>query len=376
MKAIKWTISIFIILLSFIVTLVTIQSITAHDGNSLNPLNWFKDHAVDNPFFESTTPEVSCNIDSHKFTYVKNIYCDGVKGRTYWYSPDLVKDPIVKMTATLHGTGWLRTNFCGYIDDEFKGNHNFTTAVKKGSTIAAFVPYRGAVHDEEIELEFTGNLKKETKTYQWKAKGTVELTPVYWQRKWGLNIGSSSGGVALTGEWKKGNIQDYTPLPIEEPHDGYVEGAWEVKVKEEQLDIDKNGNPCGGSSSGGSSNNNYSNGNNNGNDSEGTESGQVTAPDRPGRFTLTPYKYSILLRWEPSDSDGGSPIERYEYQYQSGNYNRRAWSSWSEWTSAGKRRSTWITGLSPGVNYGVRMRAYNGEEYSRKTGIVIVRTKK
>lgn len=121
-----------------------------------------------------------------------------------------------------------------------------------------------------------------------------------------------------------------------------------------------------------------SNDNNNGDGSEDTDSGEVTAPDRPSSLTLTPYKYSILLRWEPSDSDGGSPIERYEYQYQSGNYNRKVWSEWSEWTSAGtgNSRSTWITGLNPGVNYGVRMRAYNGEEYSVQTGIVIVKTKK
>ncbi len=369
MKAIKWTISISIIILSFIVTLVTIQSITAHDGNSLNPVNWFKDHAVDNPFFESTTPEVSCNIDNHKFTYVKQTYCDEVKGRNYWYSPDLVKDPIVKMTATLHGTGWVRTNFYGYIDGELKGDHNFTQAEKKGSTIAAFVPYRGAVHDEEIEVIFTGELKKETKTYEWKAKGTVELTPIYWKRKWGLNIGESSGGFALTGNWEDGKIQEYTPLPEEDPHNGFVEGSWDVTVKEEKLDYDKNGNPCGGSSSGGSSDNN-------GDGSEDTNSNEATVPDRPGSFTLSPRRIAILLRWEPSASDGGSPITGYEYQYQSGNYNRKVWSEWSEWTSAGtgNSRSTWITGLNPGVNYGVRMRAVNDEGYSSKTGIVIVET--
>ena len=150
------------------------------------------------------------------------------------------------MTATLHGTGWLRTKFYGYIDDELKGNHNFTEAKKKGSTIAAFVPFRGFVHDEEIVVEFKGDLKKETKTYEWKAKGTVELQPIYWKRKWGLNIGESSGGFSLTGNWEDGKIQEYTPLPEEEPHNGYVEGSWNVKVKEDHRNIDKNGNRCWG----------------------------------------------------------------------------------------------------------------------------------
>lgn len=242
MKAIKWTISIFIIILSFIVTLVTIQSITAHQ--KWNPVGG--PHSVYKPFFESTTPDVSCNIDNHKFTYVKQTYCDGVKGRNYWYSPDLVKDPIVIMTASLHGAGWIRTNFYGYIDSEFKGNHNFSTAYKSAPWFAAFVPYRGHVHDKEIEVEFTGELKNSTKTYEWKAKGMVELTPVYWKQKWGLNIGKSSGGFGLTGHWEDGKIQEYTPLPVEEPHDGFVEGSWEVKIKEEQLDVDKNGNRCWG----------------------------------------------------------------------------------------------------------------------------------
>lgn len=50
MKAVKWTISILLIILSSIVTLVTIKSITAHQENSANPITWFGDHAVDNPF--------------------------------------------------------------------------------------------------------------------------------------------------------------------------------------------------------------------------------------------------------------------------------------------------------------------------------------
>lgn len=105
-----------------------------------------------------------------------------------------------------------------------------------------------------------------------------------------------------------------------------------------------------------------------------TDSGEANVPDRPGSFTLSPRRVSILLRWQPSASDGGSPITRYEYQYQSGNYNREKWSEWSDWTSAGTGNSTWITRLSSGVNYAVRMRAVNDEGYSNHTGIVITRT--
>ncbi len=68
MKTIKWTISILIIIFCFIVTLGTLKSIRAH--KDLWTLS-FGDHAVTSQFFESTTPEISCNIDSKAFTYIK-----------------------------------------------------------------------------------------------------------------------------------------------------------------------------------------------------------------------------------------------------------------------------------------------------------------
>ncbi len=108
-------------------------------------------------------------------------------------------------------------------------------------------------------------------------------------------------------------------------------------------------------------------------DDDNENEGGATVPDSPS-FNLTAYRIAILLRWEDAD-DGGSPITGYEYQYQSGNYNRKVWSEWSEWTSAGTGNSTWITGLNSGVNYAVRMRAVNDIGYSRKTGIDIIKTK-
>ena len=100
----------------------------------------------------------------------------------------------------------------------------------------------------------------------------------------------------------------------------------------------------------------------------------TTVPDRPGSFELTPHKYAIRLQWTDSASDGGSPITDYQYQYQSSRYGRKNWSSWSDWTSAGTGNSTWINGLSSGVDYAIRMRAVNDIGNSSKTGIKIVKT--
>jgi len=120
-------------------------------------------------------------------------------------------------------------------------------------------------------------------------------------------------------------------------------------------------------------------GNNDGNSHDAEDSQQQgnvtpTVPDRPGSFELDARKVAILLRWTNSDSDGGSPITDYEYQIQSGNYNRTRWGDWSSWSSAGTGNSTWITGLSAGVNYAVRMRAVNAVGSSSSTGIQIVKT--
>lgn len=100
----------------------------------------------------------------------------------------------------------------------------------------------------------------------------------------------------------------------------------------------------------------------------------ATVPDRPGSFALTPHRYAIRLTWTSSASNGGSAITDYQYQYQSSRNSRRTWSSWSSWTSAGTGNSTWINGLSSGVDYGIRMRAVNTVGNSSVTGIKIVKT--
>ncbi len=107
MKTYKWRIPLLITVLGFIVVLVTIKNIVAHqEARALLELG---DHAVSNPFFESTTPEITCNIDGRTFTYVRQFYCDGILIRDYWHDPGLVNHPEVTMKFELHGAGWLRT---------------------------------------------------------------------------------------------------------------------------------------------------------------------------------------------------------------------------------------------------------------------------
>lgn len=101
-----------------------------------------------------------------------------------------------------------------------------------------------------------------------------------------------------------------------------------------------------------------------------------TVPDRPASFELTPHKIAILLRWTDSESDGDSPITDYQYQWEVSYNNRRSWSGWSDWISAGTGNSTWLTGLYKGKDYAFRMRAVNAVGTSNVTGIKIVKTKK
>ncbi len=242
MKTIKWTISILIIISCFIATFMAIQSITAHT-DVMTVL--YGEHALTSQFFESTKPEVSCNIDARTFTYAKQTYCDDEEKSSYWENS--IEHPLVEMKFNLHGVGWIRRNFYGSIDGESHGNHNFTTPKKGGIWFHTVIPinsstYKIPVH-RDVVISFEDNLKKENKIFEWKAKGEVELKPVYWHRKYGISI-SKNLGFHLTGEWKTGDAQTYTPLPIEKPHYGYVKGSWQVKIKEKKLDVKRNGDPC------------------------------------------------------------------------------------------------------------------------------------
>ena len=240
----KWTISLCIIICISIVTLVTIWSLMSHD--KWNPIGGA--HAVDKAFIESTLPSVSCNIDGRTFTHVDRYYCDGVFIMDYWLDPDNFDHPVVEMSASIHGLGWISTNFYGYIDDEYKGNHNFSRPEEVGWWVAPIVPIVNEVHDSPVVLSFEDNIKTVEGTYDWKAKGEIQLTPVYWKRKIGLNIGKSAQGVSLTGTWEKGDTQSYTPKPADD-NDGFVEGSWDVKLKDDIANVSSTGAPCPGEAS-------------------------------------------------------------------------------------------------------------------------------
>ncbi len=83
-------------------------------------------------------------------------------------------------------------------------------------------------------------------------------------------------------------------------------------------------------------------------------------PDPPATFSLEKgqYKRSLRLTWTKSDSDGGSPIDEYQYQYRHWKEGS-GWQLPSGWESAGKGTSKLISGLRSKTKYCVRMRAKN-----------------
>ncbi len=81
------------------------------------------------------------------------------------------------------------------------------------------------------------------------------------------------------------------------------------------------------------------------------------------------YKGQIRLDWTESDSDGGSEITDYEYQYRYYNIGsgRKGWTLPTEWESAGTDMTELISGLRSRTKYQVRMRAKNSKGYSEIT---------
>ncbi len=334
---------LFLILIALCV--ISIQHVYTHTWG------WraFIDHDNSSGFLKATKTKITCNIKNYQIFSKKDIYySDGYFHSSSGWNPSLKNPAKISISGKAHGIGFAQIVFHGNVDDkDFGDEKDLSPKIDIGSTLVFF---SNDAHDADVSMSKSVKYTPSNGKHKWEGSGTIYYTPIYFKMRFGLPwIASGTWENGVT--WSSSNSGD---------------GSWEIIDKDATINYPKYPSTSS-SSSGGSSN---------GDGSEDTNSGQVTAPDRPGRFTLTPYKIAILLKWEPSASDGGSPIERYEYQYQSSNYNRKAWSDWSEWTSAGKGKSTWITGLNPGVDYGVRMCAYNGEEYSIKTGIVIVKTKK
>ncbi len=105
---------------------------------------------------------------------------------------------------------------------------------------------------------------------------------------------------------------------------------------------------------------------------------QTTVPDRPKSFSLakTYYRGQIRLTWTQSDSDGGSPITDYQYQYSAYRSSSQSYEAWPEdWESAGTDFTELISGLRRQTKYRVRMRAKNSEGYSVRTGYKTVTTR-
>jgi len=294
-------------------------------------------------YFESD-PKVTCDIDGKRFTHTR-ITKDGKLLVDFWHEQP--RNPKFTVTAKAHGRGWAYYKLSGEIDGKPFGDAKNWTESEKLGRWSQFLPFaRDGDHDLEYSVygEF---YYPPPKVYEWKAKGVIKLVPWRWEY-YGF-LSNKGGGIG--GKWVAAEKEDHTKKFNEPTGSWVVDRNW----KNDESGSKKIEKP---------------------EDDEEEEQGNndPTVPDRPGSFELTPYKYALRLKWTDSASDGGSAITNYQYQYQSSNYNRTRWSSWSNWTSAGTGNSTWINGLSSGVNYAVRMRAVNAIGNSPKTGIKIVKT--
>ena len=104
----------------------------------------------------------------------------------------------------------------------------------------------------------------------------------------------------------------------------------------------------------------------------------TTSPDRPKSFSLEKgwSKGQIRLKWTKPDSDEGSKITDYEYQYSFWSDIANNWTKWpSGWDSAGTDMTELISGLRSKTKYRVRMRAVSGNVPSVNTGYRTVITR-
>ena len=81
----------------------------------------------------------------------------------------------------------------------------------------------------------------------------------------------------------------------------------------------------------------------------------LSAPDVPQNFTATQGVGRVRLAWAAPESDGGSPIIRYEYRHEAGT----SVPSGTTWNSAGTAQSVTVTGLMGGTEYTFEVRAVN-----------------
>ena len=81
----------------------------------------------------------------------------------------------------------------------------------------------------------------------------------------------------------------------------------------------------------------------------------LSAPDMPQDLTATQGVASVRLAWAAPESDGGSPIIRYEYRHEAGT----SVPSSTTWTPAGTAQSVTVTGLMGGTEYTFEVHAVN-----------------
>ena len=294
-------------------------------------------------YFESD-PEITCDIDGKQFTHTR-VTKDGKITVDFWHEQP--RDPIFTITAEAHGIGYAYIQLYGDINGTSFGDAKNWQSEKLGNWFGLFPAAWGEEHD--IWVEEYGTFKYAPKEYKWDADGTIELVPYHWQ--WRI------AGIIPGGQWQPAPDKEHKEL------DAGADGSWTV---------DRNWSTEGSRSKEVPDNDDEEGG-------EGSEdqgNATPTVPDRPGSFDLTPYKVAIKLQWTDSDSDGGSSITDYQYQWKVSHNGRKRWSDWSSWTSAGTGNSTWLNGLYKDTDYAVRMRAVNGVGTSSNTGIQIVKTNK
>ena len=84
----------------------------------------------------------------------------------------------------------------------------------------------------------------------------------------------------------------------------------------------------------------------------------LSVPDMPQDLTATQGVASVRLAWAAPESDGGSPIIRYEYRHAAGTAGTSV-PSGTTWTPAGTAQSVTVTGLMGGTEYTFEVRAVN-----------------
>ncbi len=291
-------------------------------------------HYVTNIHLDFTSnPEITCNIPDKKvFTLSGFVDSNGNIVNKSW--DEEPPDPVVKIEAKSHGTGWAHILLYGNIDGQPKGDTSNTVDQQIGSWVG-LLPIGWVPNEVDIYWEFKESFSKKQKEvkkeHSWDGSGSVKLVPVYWH--WRI------AGIIPSGEWKRAEKDFHKTL------DASTSGTW--KVEHNYTPIPPN----------------------------------ATVPSPPQNVSVSPYLLGngkIDLTWTASASDGGTPITDYEYKYcyyvKGYRGERGYWTSWTSWKSAGMDMKERIRGPRAKTEYHVRMRAVNSIGESLSTDCASVTT--